>query len=220
MKKTTFFTFSVIVLIALSSFFFLSQKPEPQEINDKPQIEKNDVFLWKTHKDPGLGFEIRYPVSVSSFSSCTEETTPIQFFKKDNVVYVAKEYFYTEDCEKKENTFDLLEKENSKIWRMNFKAVSNDEELDQFIKETYGEKCSLGEKVPISQQDVFDVLTPYDGKELGKSDCFLNFMTVMKYDAKNKRAVSWDIGQEGIFWNNDGIFLDNQMAESFRFLQK
>ena len=28
------------------------------------------------------------------------------------------------------------------------------EELDQFIKELYGDKCNLGEKIPTSQDDV------------------------------------------------------------------
>ena len=223
MKKTILLISSVIALIALSSCFFFPQESDlkRQETTDITQNDSNNSSLWKTYEDYELGFKIFYPVRVSSFSSCTEETIPIQFFKKGNVVYVEKEYYYAEDCEKKENTFDLLEKENSKIWRMYFKAVNNDEELDQFIKELYGDKCNLGEKIPTSQDDVFDVHIAYDGKSIMESGCFLNFMTVMKYNVQSRRAVSWDIGQDGNFWNEDidnGNFLDNKMAESFRFL--
>lgn len=194
-----------------------------QDINKPEKIDEGSIKSddWITHRDIELGFEIKYPREVDDISSKKKNKVPVKFFKKNNAVYIAKEYFYMSDCKKIPNTFNLLEQNNPKSWKLIFRDIHNEEDLDQFVKEIYGSRCKLGGKEPAQQDGVFNISTYYDGKGLGESDCFINYMSVMKYYPKNKKAVSWDIGQEGIFWNRDirdGDFLDYEMVKSFRFL--
>lgn len=189
-----------------------------------------------TYHNDKLGFEIKYPEKVLSLrSNCHYDAlVPVKFFEDldNDAVYLSTEYVYQKNtnnvsCEKIYNTLDLQrslkdwEDELFPRWRIVVKNIYNDNELDRFINDFYGQKCHLGEKTPTPQAGVYDIATKYDGKELGESDCFLNFMGEFKYYPKKNKAITWNIGQDWVFWGDTDydISYDEEMADSFRFLE-
>lgn len=188
---------------------------------------------WQVYKNERLGFEIKYPVSYQGFDAeCSFENgkyklsygiIPTKIFEQDNKVYIAHEYFYkvgTDGCEKVSYSIDNLK--DFGFWEIIIEDnIKNDDDLDKFVKDFFYDTCTLGEKKPALQDNVFDIYTYYDGKNLGTLDCFINYMAVMKYYPGKNKAVAWDMGQEYIFSvDNTGKFtLDREMVDSFRFLE-
>lgn len=164
-----------------------------------------------------------------------EGALPVKFFSNDGMVYLASEYTYqlsgeTADasgrtffskCDKTPNNVAILsDRENyhSPLWQIIVKTISSDPELEQFLKNRYGEGCKLGEKKAFSQEGVFDIQIEGDGLDLGETKCPINYMTKVLYSPTRKKVAAWDIGQAcSFFYPNFDNCKDMEMVNSFRF---
>jgi len=233
---------AIIVLTLTGLLVILSGCVQEDKVKNlaKENIINQQKSDWVTYRNDQLGFEIKYPKVVQQPKGVCQPgpggnnidygLVPVKIFEDGNIVYISTEYHYVlssqNQCEKVNNTLFFLKNiEDSDYypfptWRLVFKEVNSDEELDQFVKEFYGSKCSLGDKTPASQSGVYDVTTKYDGKQLGESDCFINYMAEFKYFPQKKKAIAWEIGQESVFWVNteDNLSFDEEIIDSFRFL--
>jgi len=62
---------------------------------------------------------------------------------------------------------------------------------------------------------------------MGKNDCFINYMTVIKYSPDKNLVAAWDIGQAPNFWIDGKATLDGKVgkaidtiiSDSFEFLK-
>lgn len=103
-------------------------------------------------------------------------------------------------------------------WRILAKSVPTDADLDAWIKELYGSGCQLGELTPAFQPGVMNVGIKGDGKDLGDTDCPINYKIIFKYSETKKMAYTWAMGQDYRFVNDmyDPVAFDHQMLATFR----
>lgn len=164
-----------------------------------------------------------------------EGPVPVKFFLDKGVVYLAAEYTYklggeTKDasgrtyyskCDKTPNSVIILaDRENyhSPAWEISIKTINSDIELEQFLKNRYGEGCKLGEKKPFTQEGVFDIQILGDGLDLGETKCPINYMTKVLYYPAGKKVAAWNIGQAcGFAYPDFDNCKDSEMTNSFRF---
>jgi hypothetical protein len=205
---------------------------------------------WNLYTSNGQGFSIKFPKTMASYGgSCTwnEEQgsyrpqnaiVPVKIFEDSDAVYIAPEYYYElageriedhksyyDECNQVANSLELLrDPENLyasiQMWKLVAKEIHDDAELEGFLKDRYGSGCSLGEKEPTGQDGVYRVRILGDGKDLGKTQCPLNYGTVVKYYPAGNKVVVWDTGQAATFLAdvNHGGSHDGEMVDSFSFI--
>jgi len=110
--------------------------------------------------------------------------------------------------------FDSLE------WGTSFEIVTRqietEEEIDQFLKDSYGEGCSTGKILETDQEGIYDVWIQGDGLGLGETLCPVNYATVIKYSPEKKAIASWDIGQDVNYMLGEEYY-DFPISDSFKF---
>lgn len=164
-----------------------------------------------------------------------ESAVPVKIFEDKDIVYLAAQYNYelsgeTKDdsgrtfyskCDKTVNNVQRLsdwDNYHSPQWQIVVKKIENDNELEQFLKNRYGEGCSLGEKKPAIQNNVFDVTILGDGLDLGETKCPINYATKVKYYPTKKKVAAWDLGQAcSFYYPAMENCLDMEMSDSFTF---
>jgi len=163
---------------------------------------------------------------------------PVKIFEYENGIYISHEYryrltgetkecdsqggcrYYFSGCEKEITSLELLQKERQ-TWNIISEKVTNDQELELFIKKYFYPECKLGEKRASQQPGVFNVSILGDGQPPEQSKCFLNYKYVLKYAPEKQRAFTWDIGQASNFYAEEGkkfIHYDEEMEKSFTVL--
>lgn len=168
---------------------------------------------------------------------------PVKIYEdtQNSTVYIASEYYYElagetienyvsyySECNKVPNSLERVRTElraerghYQQAWDIIVKEVTNDSQLESFIKERYDSGCGLGEKTPGDQEGVFNV--GIEGTI--ETGCIVNYMTVLRYYPPKNKVVSWHLGQAPTFYKTLGgagqedIIYDQEMAESFRFLK-
>lgn len=141
-------------------------------------------------------------------------TAPVTFFEGDDTFYFGGKYFYRligeqkipvgngdayntkfSGCQKEEVTLTSIQ-DNSYTTVFKFYAanVENDSELESYIKSKYGSGCKLGEKTS-SSSDTYSVKILGDGKELGETQCPINFMVDVEYNPTKGKVVIFELGQ-------------------------
>jgi hypothetical protein len=166
---------------------------------------------------------------------------PVKVFEDGNTTYIAGEFYYeltgetTEtsaggatraffsDCQAVTNNLELLGDPDNYYqtrWEIVTQEVHDDGELDAFLKSRYGSGCRLGEKIASSQDGVYDIRVQGDGKDLGETQCPLNYVTVVKYYPVGNKVVAWNLGQAPRFVADTAypVVYDQEMVNSFRFL--
>lgn len=164
-----------------------------------------------------------------------EAAVPVKILEDKEMVYIAAEYNYelsgeTKDdtgrtfyskCDKVTNTVARLsDRENyhSSQWQIVVKEIENDTELEQFLKNRYGEGCSLGAKTVSKQSGVFDIEILGDGLSLGETKCPINYATKVLYYPNKKKVAAWDLGQAcSFYYPTIETCLDTQISDSFTF---
>lgn len=213
----------------------------------KPTLTSIDD-LWNKYTNPALSFSLKVLKNmVEPYGQCNysnqngdhsyrpkEASVPVKIFEEENNVYLAAEYFYKLTGETKENnrsyfsgcdkvinsaaTVKDMKTYFSPSWRIVIKPIANDSELDKFLKDRYGQGCSLGEKKAAGQNGVFDIKIKGDGKEPPESKCFINYMTVVKYYPAKRKVAAWDIGQAcSFYYPTIETCHDTEMTDSFTF---
>ncbi|MBU4380953.1 hypothetical protein L6255_03475 [Candidatus Parcubacteria bacterium] len=200
---------------------------------------------WDLYTNHKYGFSIKVPKKMfHGYGSMCEWKTdsyrpkggivPVKIFEDENV-YISSEYFYEltgetvknsihyySGCDKVINSLSYLKDDKyfqQQSWEFVIRDISNDIELENFIKEHYGSGCKLGSQNPSNQSDVFDISIQGDGKDLEETKCPLNYMTVLKYYPEKNIAVSWHLGQATTFVADESYqnVYDQKMVESFKF---
>ena len=129
--------------------------------------------------------------------------------------------YTSEGCDKATNSAAIIkdwQNYHSPQWTIVIKNIASDGELDKFLKERYGEGCSLGEKKATKQDGVFNISIKGDGLDMGETKCPLNFMTVVKYYPAKQKVVAWNIGQAcNFYYPTAATCYDMEMTDSFIF---
>lgn len=164
-----------------------------------------------------------------------EGPVPVKIFDSEDTVYIASEYNYqlggeTKDasgrtyfskCDKITNTMArLVDRANyhSPQWQIIIKTINSDNQLEQFLKNRYGEGCSLGEKKAFTQEGVFDIQIQGDGLDLAETKCPINYATKVLYYPAKQKVAAWDLGQACSFaYPSFEDCKDMEMTDSFRF---
>ncbi len=204
---------------------------------------------WNLYTNYDLGFTFKFPKSAFHPNSSCQwidnsyrtrgGIVPVSVFEDSNNVYISTEFFYQlsgmnqinniytfSSCNRIENSISNLNNDNysqiQRSWKFYIRTINNDFELENFIKERYGLGCKLGHKNTTNQTGVYDIQILSDGKNPEESNCFINYITVLKYYSKNNIAVSWDIGQSYSFFADDTFHYqyDQEMLESFQFIKQ
>lgn len=162
---------------------------------------------------------------------------PVVTFEDGNSVYLTHDYYYFlggeqkttrgvgtvssfSTCNKVTNTLELLKDQKNfheNKWKIIVETVKNDTELNSFIQKTYGSGCHVGEQQPSKQEGVYDVTINGDGKDLGETQCPINYLLALKYYPEKQKVATWALGQACTFFTEDQTCLDSQISESFRF---
>lgn len=193
----------------------------------------SDMYLYTNEK---YGFSLQVPKQVSNVGiDCGEKTLPTKVFDIEGGIYISSEYFFqynpkTNTCDKTDNSIESMS-EPEKIyvpnWKFVVKEINSDIELENFLKERYGNGCIVGEQKLTTQNGVFDVFIQADGKDPAETECFVNYVTAIKYYPEKHKVVSWNLGQEPTFWKYDPVntvpgldpSYDADMLSSFRFIE-
>ncbi len=154
-------------------------------------FETGDTVYFAPEYVAHLSGESRQPDNTSDFSQCNKITTTIPRLQDSS-------------------NFELSK------WEIITQSVGSDAELTSFIKNRYGQGCSVGERKPIGQSDTFDVSVAGFSMTGG---CPVNYATVIRYSPSRQKVVSWNLGQSVSFTAGpDGSNpLDQEMVNSFRF---
>jgi len=223
------------------NYFSIVVPDESDTISSLTSIDET----WNLYTNNKYGFSIKVPKKMfHGYGSMCEWKTdsyrpnggivPVKIFEDENI-YISSEYFYEltggivrnnihyfSGCDKVINSLSYLKNDKyfqQQSWEFVIKNISDDIELENFIKERYGSGCKLGNKNYSDQSGVFNISIQGDGKDLEETKCPLNYITVLKYYPAKDKAVSWHLGQAFTFIagespQND---YDQEMVDSFKF---
>jgi len=224
---------------------------EQQEEKDRKTEKYSETIsldeIFDKYINYKLGFSIKTPKEMSYYyGGCKwdgesyrpqAQMVPVKVFEDNNndMVYISGEYYYelggkTEEsgrtlyseCNKVLNSADFYNQgPHWQGWKITIREVKNDEELEEFIKENYGQSCKLKQKVSSEQEGVYDAwIESFRSAEEGiEKECFINYAKVLKYYPDGNRVVSWPLGQAFSFYKEVGVEYDEEMVKSFRFIE-
>lgn len=201
---------------------------------------------WNRYTNYEMGFSIDIPrTAFSGEGDCEWKDTdgdhsyrpviaevPVVVTEDDEGVYIDFEYrkklteasvedfvTYFSDCEEEENDIFYLEDER-RTWNIIVAQVIDETELEDFIKERFGEGCRVGEQEETDQDGVMVVKIQGDGLDLGESACGINYMYKLYYVPQLNRVYTWDRGQSYKFASSEDMSTsyDEAMDASFRII--
>ena len=174
---------------------------------------------WKLYTDNTLGFSIKAPKLVSYYKCGREPVDvniPTQVFHDEKSAYISIDYSYDwETCEKiYHDSLAIIKERKIDYWQIQTAGAQNDNELNVFIKNTFGENCVSGSKGPTSQIGAYNV--KLDSSVYG-STCYNDSKAyVIKYYPQKSRIAYWFIEENGT-WNKGTTLFDQTMIDSFKF---
>jgi len=221
----------------------LSPTTAPEKQSELTSLDNT----WSLYTNYQLGFSLKIPKISTGDAPCVWKgededdhsyrpvygPVPVKIFEDEKGIYIDHEYRYkltgeTRDengrsffsgCEKEMITLDILQNEKPQTWNIISEKVTNDQELDTFIKRHFNPACRLGEKTPSQQTGVFDVVVEGDGKQPPETKCWLNYAYVVKYSPEKQRTFTWDLGQAcSFYYNEHNDCYSMEMQDSFKVL--
>lgn len=198
---------------------------------------------WNRYINEMYGFSILVPKMMArpdgGCNPATQDDTdgyklssalvPIKILEQENNIIITSAYYYTTGgndmaCNKVENTNQLFTGKTlyeSNMWYITVADASGDADIEQYIRQRYGEACGLGSKTFEPQKNFYYVKPKGDGKEPPESACWLNFMTHIVYSQEKHKVIGWDLGQAFSFYadinTNPVQVYDTKMVDSFKF---
>lgn len=200
--------------------------------------EIRESIEWIDYKNEEYGFVMRYPsISISNYFwganlpeglSMLDLLLPNQILNKNNNFYLTQKYnvkvdWQTGELIKKENTFIPEYNENNPSyplpWHIVIFDVKNEADLDSLIKNKLGSGCSYKSKIATIFENNYRIEINGDGKDLGSTDCPVNYANYIIYNPLAEKIAFWSLGQEcniglGFIYNN---CFDLKIADSFHF---
>lgn len=198
--------------------------PDPNSKKGSEIVEIDDT--WNEYRNFNLGFSIKFPKQILGNNpfcdDSSPEMTPVGVYEGSSAVYITEKSFYRkQDCKKMETTFNRLEDESIQkdphraSWKIITQKAKDQKEVENFIKNHYGEACSLEFKEDPARKGVYSI----DIKGNPSEGCIVNFMYVAKYSPAVNRVVVWNMGQDYEFPAGSQKTYDEMMKESFNFLE-
>ncbi len=192
---------------------------------------------WIEYRNEEYGFVFQYPSlsidnqlwgALPDGISIYEVLLPNQVFNKNNSFYLTQKYktninFETGELVKMENAI-FEEIENSTYptpWNITIFEAEDENDLDRVIKEKLGSGCSYKTKINTNFSENYRVEINGDGKDLGSTNCPVNYANYIIYSPVNKKVAFWSLGQEcniGLGFIYPNCF-DLQISESFHFFE-
>ncbi len=183
-----------------------------KEFNERLQNGQTELanVEWFWYENEDLGFKMKYPKEAGSYQPKAIEDGNIVYF-------TSNKYTENEAMEAVSSGASEYEKINGRPWSMLIKDVKNEEEVEFFTKEVYGNDCEFeGVEKAEEMEGLYRVKIRGGGTE---SDCFLNYAFVIFYSPEKGRIATWSIGQAPSFFIGENrIAVDRVMRESFEFL--
>ncbi len=206
---------------------------------------------WNLYTNSRHGFSIQVPKQMFHYyGNCIWKDDiqsyindfahlPVKIFDDLGTVYITSRNYYEltepqkvdamtyfKGCENLQNSLYMLEDPDNyfqRFWKFEALRAEDTKIIDAFIKAKYGLGCKYGGKIPSNKPDTFDIKIEADEKYMEQRECFLNYITVVKYYEPTKTLVSWDIGQSSTFFDEDYLDTskppnDFEMKRSFQFI--
>ncbi len=200
--------------------------------------ETESQISWLDYKNDEFGFAFRYPSlavdnqlwgNLTEILPAAEVLLPNQVLSQDNNFYRHQKYSlardeYTGKILKTENTF-MPEYDGSHgyptPWHIVIFDVKDMVELDKIIKTKLGSGCSYKNQIPMEFKGNYRVEINGDGKDLGETQCPVNYANYIIYSPDWGKVAFWSTGQEcqiGLGFMAENCF-DQEISESFHFFQ-
>ncbi len=208
--------------------------------------------VWQTFTSSELSFSMKYPQMVYGANRCALNDhfwVPLKIFedKKNRATYITEEYYYdnwsdklqsnTGPCKKITYSLESLQNEKEKAqegefslwwkpflgWAISTSDIKNENELNLFIKNNYGEGCLIKNKINWIQNGVFEInLEEKNLKNEGiDTACPLNYSYKILYSPKKNKIASIKLGQECSFYTDPDSSsykcYDEEIINSFIF---
>ncbi len=192
-------------------------------------------IVWLDYESKEYGFVFRYPsLSIDNglwgYSpedlSAVNVLLPNQILNKENNFYLHQKYKTSHDWQigefvKTENCF-VPEYDNTHTYPLSWHIVilnANDEDsLDKVIKRKLGPGCSYKTKIPTKFSGNYRVEINGDGKDLGSTACPVNYTNYIIYSPNQGEVAFWSTGQECQIGLNFSNCFDQEIADSFHFI--
>ncbi len=234
-KKTIVFLFAGILIIIIGWILNARHQFWGLQVKDFESQMQLQSKQWPLYKSTTLGVSFRYPRLI--------DQGELVFFQAGDVVFVTRasaslyahrnELFSKSDSAILEKAKSIEDQDTSfpkGSWKVWVRDARSDEDLNQIVKDTFGDGCKVGEKVMSSQPGTYDVsIDPVKPGVESKSDpdssCFINTRISFKFSPRFQRAALWNLGQEGAFLLNNCSDVnycdaDQYMAQSFTFIPR
>ena len=169
--------------------------------SSQQSVSSSAAVVWHTYMNPRMGFSMQLP--DKAYAGGTNGLSPVVALDdpKTGDVYVTLQYFYDQNIDqpadeknKKDLTVDFL-KTNPSItaiyWHIQSVTLDTNQQIDQWIKKTFGKGCSLGTQTPTDQSGVMDLAIQGDGKGLDTTDCPVNYGVFMRYSSAKHQLIYW-----------------------------
>jgi|WetSurMetagenome_2_1015567.scaffolds.fasta_scaffold56142_2 hypothetical protein len=165
-KRSTYLKYFIFfATIIIAAFFILKENKEAEKIDDnkidqtinrvKKEVDQSD---WKEYVNDDFGFSIKIPQEISLVNRCSSDKgdfVGVKVFedKENNSTYIIPEYYYDrkedlQKCEKIEYSLASIKKEGGWKpflgWKIDVAEINNSEEIVKFIKNNFGEACTIG----------------------------------------------------------------------------
>jgi hypothetical protein len=97
--------------------------------------------------------------------------------------------------------------------------ISDEQELETFIKEQFGDTCTIEKERSENIEHIYNINIIGDGKMLHEgSQCFINYVEVTKYSDRYDKVFTWSLGQACNVLEGSNNCHDDDIKESIRFI--
>ncbi|MDD4531563.1 MAG: hypothetical protein PHH21_02540 [Candidatus Pacebacteria bacterium] len=115
-----------------------------------------DTSDWISYSNQRLGFSMKIPPEITCANRCSKDNllVPVKIIEDGDSVYIVPEHYYdlgeSGKCEKIVYDIGLLKKQQEGSinpflgWKIDVASVSGVDGIDRFVKDNFGESCSIG----------------------------------------------------------------------------
>jgi hypothetical protein len=240
MQKKNLVPLAIILVLIIGAIGYSLIKGTRDQKNDSVSKSSPDPFEdgWKTYSSP-MGISFRYPGRIKNkYSGCDDKEgyVPVNIFEdaEKNAVYIAfgcadtldSLRASTENAAMADGT-PIINAKPAYGWKIRIVNIQTENEIDPFLRSTYGEGCYMGGKEDWVQDGVSSVVIKgedwgREGIDLSNTTCSWNELYQVLYSPASHKLLSINLGQEATFCNTDPqsseepICVDGEIMNSLR----